>query len=177
MNAAMPSTTATSSASHSEASVETIDRTGREPRRHRHVAEAQSGEPPAQDHRLEGRVEQRNRDERPRNAAATTTRQRRSATLDPAHDVVAAAPPASSSAAQSTQADRDDQAEQEGTDHDDPEQHATEEQPRARSDELALQVAIMGVAQLEALEARLRPRIGEPERERDHGHQKIAQIA
>ena len=62
-------------------------------------------------------------------------------------------------------ADRDNQAEHERPDHDDPEQDATKEQPRARADEVALQIAIVGVAQLEAFEARLRERIGEPERE------------
>ena len=42
------------------------------------------------------------------------------------------------------------------------------EQPAARALEAAAEVAVVGVAHLVALEARLRERIGEPERERDH---------
>src|ERR1043165_3414299 len=52
---------------------------------------------------------------------------------------------------------RNDQAEHERRNRHKPEQNAAEKQPRAGAGELAAQIAIIGVANLEAFEARLRP--------------------
>ena len=66
-----------------------------------------------------------------------------------------------------------------GADDEKPHRQAAQEQRQPRAFEPALQIAIAGVAHLEALDEGLRPRISEPERDDDDGpaHQRVERIA
>ena len=129
----------------------------------------QSADPPAQHDRLKGRIEHGEREHEPAGAQHGNDQRGRDARpFDAAHHIVAAAPHGFADRGPVDPADRDRHSEHERPDRREPEQHPAEEQPRAGAGEVALQVAVPGVAQLEAFEARLRPRVRETEGDRDH---------
>jgi len=125
----------------------------------------QSGDPPAQHHCLEHWIEQRERQHRPADAQGSENERRGNPRgFHAAHQIAAA----SLERAPVDLTSRNEHTEHERYDHDEPQQDAPKEKSHTRSDEVALQIAIISIVQLEALEACLREWIGEPERHPDH---------